>query len=93
MGEGASSVLGPPRPPPHGRGGLPCFGTTDAAAAWPRGPLPLWDHQDPRRMGEGAYTVLGQPRPSPHVRGGFPCFGTTEALAACARGIPLFWDH
>ena len=48
MGEGASSVLGPPRPPPHGRGGLIRFGTTEAPAAWARGPPPFLDHRGPR---------------------------------------------
>ena len=54
MGEGASCVSGPPRPPPHVRGVLLRFGTTEAPAAWARGPLSLGDHLGPRRFGEGA---------------------------------------
>ena len=53
MGEEASFALGPLRPPPHGRGGLLRFGTTEAPAAWVRGPPSLWDHRGPRRMGAG----------------------------------------
>ena len=67
----------PPRPPPHGQGGLLRFGTTEAPAAWARGPPSLWDHRGPCHMGEGASSV----------------FGTTEAPAAWARGPPPLWDH
>ena len=75
MGEGASFALGPPRPPPHGRGGLlrlgiteaPAawawghlrLGTTEAPAAWAREPPSLWYYRGPRRMGAGASFVLG----------------------------------
>ena len=38
MGEGASFALVSPRPPPHGRAGLLCFGTTEAPTAWAWGP-------------------------------------------------------
>ena len=62
MFEGASFVLGPPRPPPHGRGGLIRFGTIGG----------------PCRMGEGASFSLGPPRPPPHKEGlsgyGARCF-------------------
>ena len=92
MGEGASSVLGAP-PPPHGRGGLLRFGTTEAPAACVRGPLPFGDHQGPRRMDEGASSVLGPPRPPLHGRGGLFRFGTNEAPAAWARGPLPLWDH
>ena len=39
MGEGASPVLGPPRPPPQGRGGLLHFGMTMAPATHGRAGL------------------------------------------------------
>ena len=69
MGEGASFVLGSPRPPPHGREGLPRFGTTEAPNACTRGPPSLWDHQGPYRIGEGSSFALGPPRPPAHGRG------------------------
>ena len=47
MGEGASSALGPPRPPLHECGGLLRFGTTEAPAAWARGPPPLGTTEAP----------------------------------------------
>ena len=53
MGEGASPALGPPRPPPHGRGDVLRFGATEAPAAWARGPPPLGDHRGPRRVSAG----------------------------------------
>ena len=87
-------------PPPHGRGGLLRFGTTEAPAAWDKGPPSLWDHRGPRRMGEGASFALGPrdprclgegasfalgpPRPPQHGRGGILPFGTTEAPATRA---------
>ena len=86
MGEGASFALGPPRPPPHGRGHLLRFGTTEAPIGWARGPPSLWDHQGPHRMGEGASFALGPPRPPPHGRGGLLRFGTTEAPPRHGRG-------
>ena len=85
MGEGASSAVGLTRPPPHGRGGLLRFGTTEAPATWAQGPLPLWDHRGPSRMGEGASFALGPPRPPPHGRGGLSRFGTFMAM------YPLLW--
>ena len=63
MGEGASFVLGPPKPLPHGRGDLLRFGTTEAPTPWARGPPSLWDQRDPRRMGEGTSFDLGPPGP------------------------------
>ena len=54
MRAGASSVLGPLRPPPHGRGGLLRFGTNKTATAWVSGPPPFWDHRRSRHMGAGA---------------------------------------
>ena len=90
MGEGASSALAPRSPPPHGRGGLLRFGTTEAPTAWARGPSPLQDHGAPRRMGEGASSVLRPPRPPPHGCGGLVRLGTTEGPAAWARGPPQF---
>ena len=109
MREGAPFALGPPRPLPHVCGGLLCFGTTEAPAAWARGPVPLSDYRDPRRMGGWASSVsgpprprrmgvgtsctLGPPRPPPHVHGGLFRFGTIGAPTARA-GEPLpFWDH
>ena len=77
MGEGASSALGLPRPPPHGRGGLLRFGSTEAPAPWARVPPPF----------------LRPPRPPPRGQGGLLRFGTTEAPAARARGPPAVWDH
>ena len=77
IGVGPPFALGPPRPPPHGRGGLSRFGTTEAPAAWAQGPPPFWDHRGPRHMGAGASFL----------------FGTTEAPAAWARGPPPLWDH
>ena len=82
MGMGASFALVSSRPPPHGRGGLLRFGTTEAPAAWAPGPLrlgiieapaawawgppSLWFHRGPRRMGVGASFALGPPRLPPH---------------------------
>ena len=77
MGEEASFALGPPRPPPHGRGGLLRFGITQAPAAWVRGPPSFWDHRGPHRMGGG----------------GLLRFGTTKAPTAWAMGPPSLWDH
>ena len=34
IGVGSPFALGPPRPRPHGRGGLSRFGTTEAPTAW-----------------------------------------------------------
>ena len=82
MGEGASSVLGAPRPPPHGRGGLFRLATTEAPAAWASRPPPFWDHRGIRLMREGASYTLGPPRPLAHGRGGLLRFETTEAPAA-----------
>ena len=78
MGEGASFALGPPRPPAHGRGGLLCFGTTEAPTAWAWGPPSHWDHRGPHHMGVGAFFALGPPRPPSHGRVGLIRFGTTE---------------
>ena len=72
MGAGASSVLGPTRPPPHGCRGLLHFWTTEAPAAWARGPPPFWDHRAHRHMGAGASFT----------------FETTQAPAAWAWGAP-----
>ena len=72
MGDGASSALGPPRPVPHGQGGLLRFGTTEAPAASAKGVIALWDHRGPPRHGQ-----RGQLN-----------FGTTEAPAAWAKGRP-----
>ena len=66
MGVGGFFALGPPRPPPHGQGGLLRFGTTEALAAWARGPPPFWDHRGPRRMNEGASLILRPLRPPRH---------------------------
>ena len=58
MGKGAAPALSPPRPLPSGRGGLFRFGTTEAPAAWARGPSRLYDHRGPRHMGEAASFAL-----------------------------------
>ena len=63
MGEGASSALGPLRPPPHRQGGLLRFATTEAPAAGVRGLPSLWDHRGPCRVGEGASSALGHRAP------------------------------
>ena len=93
MGVGASFALGPTGPPPHGRGGLLRFGTTEGPAAWALGPPSLWDHRGPRRMGEGASIALGPPRAPPHGRGGLLRFGITEAPTAWAWGPLSLWEH
>ena len=93
MDAGASFVLGPRRPPLHGRAGLLRFRTTAVRAAWARGPPRLWDHRSPRRMGLGASSALGPPRPPPHGCGDLLRLGTTEAPAAWAPGPPPLWDH
>ena len=63
------------------------MGTTEAAAAWARGPPLLWDHEGPHRMAEGASLNLELPRPPPHGRGGLHHLGTTQAHTACRRGL------
>ena len=77
MGTGASSALGPPRPPPHGRRYIVGFGSTEAVAACASGRPPLWDQRARRHMGEGASSALGPLRLTPHGLG----------------GILIFWDH
>ena len=93
MGEEASFALGPPRLPPHGRGGLLRFGTTGGLTAWAWGPPSLWEHRSPHRTGEWASFNLGPPRPPAHGRGDLFRFGTTEALTALARGPPSLCDR
>ena len=80
MSAGASFALGPPRPPPHGCGGLLRLGIMEAPAAMARGDPSLWIHQGPRHMGTGASFALGPPRPPPHERGGLLRFGTTNRM-------------
>ena len=109
MGVGGSSPLGPPRLSPHGRGGLLCFGTTEArhrmgvgasSVLGPPRPPPhgrgnpsILGPPRPPRMGVTAYSVLGPPRPRLHGRGGLLRFGTTEGPATWAWKPPPFWDH
>ena len=90
MGEAASFVLGPLKPPPHGRGDLLRFGTTEAPTPWARGPPSLWDQRDPR-LGEGTSFDLRPPGPPRHGRGGLFRCGTTEAPVAWVRGPPPHW--
>ena len=86
MGAGGSSALGPPGYVPCGRGGLLRFRTTEAPAAWTRGPPSFWDHRGPRRMGAGPSCALGPPGYLPCGRGGVLRFRTTEVPAAWASG-------
>ena len=77
MKEGTCFALGSPNSPLHGRGGFICFesprvplheqggllrfGTTEAPAAWARGPPSLWDHRGSRRRGKGASSACARP--------------------------------
>ena len=90
MGEGASSVFGPPRPLPHGQVVVFRFVTTEATAVWAGGSLQFLDHRGPRHVGFGASSALGPPRFLPHRRGDVFRFWTTEALAHGRWGLFRF---
>ena len=109
MGEGASSTLGPSRPPPHvpggvlrfwtmessphGRGGLLKIGITEAPATCGRVPPQIWNDRGAYHVGEGGSSNLGSSRLLPHGGGGLLHFGTTEAPGAWVWGHPVLWDH
>ena len=93
MGAGASFVLQPPRPPPHGRGGLLCFGFIEAPVTGAWGPLFFLDHRVLHRAGGGTYFTFGSSRPSSRGHGGFLCFGTTKAPLHWRGGLLSRVDH
>ena len=83
-GRGASPILGPPRPPPHGRGGLLIFGTTEAPAACSWGLV---------RLGTTVAPSARVWEPLLHGCGRVLRYGSTEAPVGLARGPPPFWNY
>ena len=79
-------------PRPHGRGGSPCFGTTEPPPHGRWG-LPALGPPRPPPHGRRGLLRFGTTGPAAHGRGGLIRFGTSEASATWARRAPPFWDH
>ena len=93
MGTGASSVLGPPRPPPRGCGGLLRFGTGEPTATWARGPPSPLRPTRPLPHGRGVLLNLGTKEAPTSCAQGLLGVGTNETATAWAPGPPPFSDH